>query len=170
MNNTQTTNSIIYRHPVTDEGYALHDLAKRSKTLDVNSCYHYLLLCRHFAKTCRVAVHEDRVVGYVTGYIPPEEPDTLFIWQVTVDSPFRGKGLGLGLLESLAKSLKDTHFSYLKTTITPDNKASVRLFTALARRIGAPYAFNEVFFSEEQFGESGHLAEMLFQIGPVLHL
>ena len=147
----------------------MYCLAKESKTLDVNSCYHYLLLCRHFAKTSMVAVHEENVVGFVTGYIPPEESGTLFIWQVTVASPFRGKGLALGMLESLVHTLEHDRLSYLDTTITPDNEASIHLFTALSKRLGKPHTFNEIFFSEDQFGESGHMAEMLFRIGPGLH-
>lgn len=169
MKNNDNQKKVIYRHPVTDEGYTMYCLAKASQTLDVNSCYHYLLLCRHFSKTSMVAVHDDQVVGFVTGYIPPEDPGTLFIWQVTVASEFRGRGLALGMLESLIQALESSRLSYLNTTITPDNQASIHLFTALARRMGAPHTFNEVFFSEEQFGESGHVAEKLFQIGPALH-
>lgn len=164
-----TFKSITYRNPVTHDGQFLFDLAVQSKTLDVNSCYHYMIMSRHYSGTSMVAEHEGRIVGFVTGYIPPDEPDTLFIWQVTVADSFRGKGLALGMLKALVQSLSHKKLLFLNTTITQDNRASISLFTALARNIRAPYHFNEVFFSEEQFGKSGHEAEYLFRIGPALH-
>jgi diaminobutyrate acetyltransferase len=148
----------------------MHDLAVRSRTLDVNSCYHYLIMGRHFSQTSMIAESKGRAVGFVTGYIPPEKPDTLFIWQVAVDGDCRGKGIALTMLETLTRALTGRRLSYLDTTITADNKASIALFTALARKVGAPFEFNEIFFSEAQFGKSGHSAEMLFHIGPALHL
>jgi L-2,4-diaminobutyric acid acetyltransferase len=161
--------SLVFRVPQTEDGKYLYELAVQSQTLDVNSCYHYLLLCRHFFKTSCVAELDGRVVGFVTGYIPPEEPATLFIWQVTVHDDFRGQGVALTMLDHLVRSLSGHKLDLLKTTITPDNRASINLFTALSERIGAPHRFNDIFFSEEQFGKAGHDKEMLFQIGPALH-
>ncbi|GAB6097462.1 diaminobutyrate acetyltransferase [Desulfatiferula olefinivorans] len=161
--------TIIFRHPTAEDGRFMHDLAIRSRTLDVNSCYHYLIMGRHFSQTSMAAESGGRIVGFVTGYIPPEAPDTLFIWQVAVDGECRGKGIALAMLETLTRALSGRRLSYLDTTITADNAASIALFTALARTVGAPYAFNDTFFSEGLFGKSGHAPETLFRIGPALH-
>ncbi|MBU1168004.1 MAG: diaminobutyrate acetyltransferase [Proteobacteria bacterium] len=163
-------NTISYRHPVTSDGKYFFDLAIQSETLDVNSCYHYLIQCRHFSKTSMVAEYEGEIVGFVTGHIPPDEPLTLFVWQVTVAKKFRGRGLALGMLNALVTSLKDKRITEIKTTITKENRASIQLFKALSAIIRVPHHFNDVYFSEEQFGKSGHDAEILFRIGPALHV
>ena len=52
-------------------------------TLDTNSAYMYLLFGSHFRNTSLVA-HDahGRVVGFIAAYVPPSDPDALFVWQV----------------------------------------------------------------------------------------
>lgn len=159
-------NGIFFRHPEIKDGQYFWKIAKASKTLDVNSPYHYLIMCRHFAKTCIVAEHEGEVVGFVTAYIPPDIPDTIFVWQVAVDEKHRGQGLGVQMLVTLFKSLKILNIKHLEATITPSNQASVKLFTAVARELKASFEFEKEFFSVAHFGENIHEPEILFHIGP----
>ena len=107
------TSDIIFRKPDTTDGKHLWALAKASKTLDVNSPYHYLILCRHFRHTCLVAKRQGVIVGFVTGYIPPEHSDTLFIWQVTIAEQERGKKLALNLLIHLFHQVKACNISHI---------------------------------------------------------
>jgi L-2,4-diaminobutyric acid acetyltransferase len=156
---------ISFRTPKIIDGKYLWEIAKSSKTLDVNSTYHYLIMCRHFAKTCIVAEHEGEVVGFVTAYIPPDSPDTIFVWQVAVDEKYRGHGLGIQMLVSLYKNLKILNIKHLEATITPSNQASIKLFTAVARELKASFEFEKEFFSAAHFGENVHESEILFHIG-----
>ena len=72
--------------PDVADGSALWRIAGDSGTLDLNSSYSYLLWCRDFADTSAVARDETgEPVGFVTGYVRPERPDTLLVWQVAVD-------------------------------------------------------------------------------------
>lgn len=46
---------------------------------------------------------EHGVVGFVKGYRPPKQPDTIFVWQIGVSNELQGHGLGGRMLMSLAE-------------------------------------------------------------------
>ena len=165
--NRREINGIVFRNPNTGDGKHLWEITKASGTLDVNSTYYYLVMCRHFKKTCIVAEKQGRIVGFVTAYIPSDSPDTVFVWQVAVDERERGHGLGVLLLTNILKNGTALGVKNLDATITPSNKASIGLFKAAARKLHAPFEFGREFFSAADFGQNAHEAEMLFHIGPV---
>lgn len=96
--------------PGVADGAALWRIAGDSGTLDLNSSYSYLLWCRDFADTSVVARDESgEPVGFVTGYVRPERPDTLLVWQVAVDEAHRGLGLAAALLDGLTARVARRH-------------------------------------------------------------
>ncbi|MEU6671157.1 diaminobutyrate acetyltransferase [Streptomyces sp. NPDC046727] len=159
---------LLIERPATTDGAALWRLAKESKTLDLNSSYSYLLWCRDFADTSVVArgAHGEPV-GFVTGYLRPDRPRTLLVWQVAVDPAHRGLGIAAALLDGLAARLAADHgVTELETTITPGNTASERLFTSFAERHGARVT-REVLFPAGLFPDGPHDPEVLYRIGPL---
>ncbi|MGP9021526.1 diaminobutyrate acetyltransferase [Streptomyces sp. BR1] len=151
--------------PRVEDGAAIWRIARDSEVLDLNSSYSYLLWCRDFAATSLVARDgAGEPVAFVTGYIRPERPQTLVVWQVAVDRDQRGRGLAGTLLEALTSKVADSHgVRLVETTVTPDNTASDRLFTAFAERRGtAPH--REVLFERVLFPEDGHQPEVLYRI------
>ncbi|MEU8590617.1 diaminobutyrate acetyltransferase [Streptomyces sp. NPDC048664] len=155
--------------PDVADGAALWRIAKDSRTLDLNSSYSYLLWCRDFADTT-VVVRDDsdgRPVGFVTAYLRPDRPRTLLVWQVAVDSAYRGQGLAARLLDGLTERVVRQHgVNGIETTITPGNTASERLFLSYARRHGATVD-REVLFETGQFPDGPHDPEVLYRIGPL---
>ncbi|MFD9163913.1 GNAT family N-acetyltransferase, partial [Streptomyces sp. NPDC059558] len=110
-----------------------------------------------------------RPVGFVTGYLRPDTPATLLIWQVAVDSDARGLGIAGHLLDHLtARVAAERPLDALETTISPGNTASERLFASFAERHGAQLA-REVLFAQEHFpgGAGHHDAEVLHRIAPL---
>src|SRR3546814_7010756 len=86
----------------------------RSAALDDNSLYCNLLQCSHFAGTCALAEIDGRAVGWISGYLPPEKPDTLFVWQVAVHPEARGRRVGKRLIrELLRRTRSEEHTSEL---------------------------------------------------------
>ncbi|MFF8431880.1 diaminobutyrate acetyltransferase [Streptomyces sp. NPDC016566] len=159
---------LLIDRPTVSDGAALWRLAKESKTLDLNSSYSYLLWCRDFAGTSAVARDADgEPVGFVTGYVRPDRPGTLLVWQVAVDSAHRGLGIAAALLDGLTARLADElGITRVETTITPGNTASERLFTSFAARHGADLT-REVLFSADLFPDGPHDPEVLYRIGPL---
>ncbi|WP_225829104.1 diaminobutyrate acetyltransferase [Streptomyces naphthomycinicus] len=159
---------LLIERPAPTDGAALWRLAKESKTLDLNSSYSYLLWCRDFAGTSVVARGADgEPVGFVTGYLRPDRPRTLLVWQVAVDPGHRGLGIAAALLDGLtARLAAERGVTELETTITPGNTASERLFTSFAERHGARVD-REVLFAAGLFPDGPHDPEVLYRIGPL---
>jgi L-2,4-diaminobutyric acid acetyltransferase len=159
---------LLIDRPAVTDGASLWRIAKDSKTLDLNSSYSYLLWCRDFAGTSVVARGADgEAVGFVTGYVRPEDPRTLLVWQVAVDSAYRGHGIAAALLDGLvARLAAERGVTCVETTITPGNTASERLFTSFADRHGAGLT-REVLFPTEVFPDGPHDPEVLYRIGPL---
>ncbi|MFB5664229.1 diaminobutyrate acetyltransferase [Alteribacillus sp. HJP-4] len=162
---TGTMDSLIFDKPSVEDGADMWELVKNS-TLDLNSSYKYIMMCEFFAETCVVAKENDELVGFVTAFIPPEKQDTVFVWQVGVDSSQRGKGMASRLLNALLERLQDKGVKYLEATVTPSNDASQALFKKLARTHETECEISEC-FSEELFPGEGHEAELTFRIGPI---
>ncbi|GAA2289476.1 diaminobutyrate acetyltransferase [Streptomyces kunmingensis] len=154
--------------PSVADGAAIWRIARDSKVLDLNSSYSYLLWCRDFAATSAVARDETgEVAGFVTGYIRPDRPDTLVVWQIAVDDTHRGHGLAGELLDGLiTKVAAGRQVTTVETTITPDNAASQALFLSFARRHAAGVE-RQVLFDAGLFPDDGHLSEELYRIGPI---
>jgi diaminobutyrate acetyltransferase len=155
----KTVGQLSIEIPSTSDGAEMWRIARDSLVLDVNSSYAYLLWCRDFAGTSAIARAGLDVVGFVTGYLRPETPDTLVIWQVAVDHAHRGRGLAATLLDDV---LLRSGATSLETTITADNSASIGLFTALAARWGGTLTRLPLFHSS-QFPDD-HDSEDLFRI------
>lgn len=157
---------IRLRPPSAADGAALHELVRRSPPLDLNSVYAYLLQGLHLADTCVVAETDSGLAGYVSAYLPPRTPDTLFVWQVAVAAAQRGRGLGLRMLQHLLARPGCAGVRWLETTVTPGNAASRRLFEKFAADQGCACRVRRL-FTAASFGSPSHEEEELYRIGPL---
>jgi L-2,4-diaminobutyric acid acetyltransferase len=126
------TGKLRLRAPELEDGAAVWELIKACGPLDDNSMYCNFLQCDHFSDTCVVAELDGEIVGWVSGYILPAEPETLFVWQVAVSEAARGMGVGKAMLTHLIERDACADVTQLKTTITRDNRASWALFGSIA--------------------------------------
>lgn len=161
---------IRFRAPAVEDGPEVWRLVNEVGTLDRNSSYTYLLICRDFGDTCLVAEQAGRpghLLGFVTGYRPPAHPDTVFVWQVGVSPQARGQGLASRLLDGLLRSPACREVRFLETTVTRSNEASRAMFESLARRLETELVERErEGFPARLFPEAGHEAEPRLRIGP----
>lgn len=160
--------TIALRKPTADDGKRVHALVRDCKPLDENSLYCNLLQCTHFAGTSVAAVANGELVGFISGYIRPDQQDTLFIWQVAVGQQARGRGLGRQMLGELLKRPETTKVHFIETTITPDNDASWGLFRSFTRHHNTSAEESVLFESLRHFGAK-HKGEYLLRIGPLGH-
>lgn len=167
---------VRFRPPTPSDGQALWRLAQ-DVGLDLNSPYAYVLWGDRFSATSVVA-HRPRagggddgteadggdaeILGYVTGFRPPDDPDVVFVWQIGVSARAQGRGLAARMLDEL---LARTGARWLEATVTPSNAASAALFSGTARRHGTDLD-RSVAYPEDLF-PGGHEAEILFRIGPL---
>ncbi|MEC8859424.1 MAG: diaminobutyrate acetyltransferase [Pseudomonadota bacterium] len=160
-----TNQDIQLRPPKATDGAPVHNLIRKSAFLDDNSLYCYLAICTHFAQTSVVATMGEDVVGVVTAYIPPEQPDTLFVWQVAVDTVAQKRGLASKMLNHILERDSCKAVQYVETTVTEDNAASRAMFASLARRRECEINESVMFDREEHFLNL-HDTEFKLRIGP----
>jgi L-2,4-diaminobutyric acid acetyltransferase len=153
--------TLDYRLARLEDGAALWSLA-RSNDLDENSPYAYLLWSEYFRSTTVVATDDrDAAVGFVMAFLRPDDPDTVFVWQVGVAADHRRRGIAGRLLDEL---FERTGARAVEATVTPSNSASQTLFRRFGERHGLAVAV-EPLFPEELF-PTGHEAELRFRISP----
>ena len=159
------TDGITFRKPDPSDGTAVLSLIQDCAPLDENSHYFYLVQCDQFRDTCVLAERDGEVVGWVSAHIPPNEPETIFVWQVAVSPNARGEGLGGRMLQSLIKRPDCADIEQLRTTITPGNDASWALFRSFAKRIGAEVDDEPHFLEGEHFDgehDTEHMVTLSF--------
>ncbi len=138
-----------------------------SQAVDTNSPYSFLMLVEYLADTCAVAVDEEgATAGFVTGFRLPNDPETLFIWQIAVADTHRGIGLGTQLLRAVAERPAVPRLRFLEATVTPDNDASASLFRGFARDPDTECLEEALFETADFPGGHDHDAEVRFRIGP----
>jgi len=157
--------SYHFREPSKEDGAKIWEFINYTKTMDLNSAYSYIMLGHFFSDTCVIAEDKDEIIGFVSAFRLPQDPDTIFVWQVAVHDGYRGEGIGRKLLKELLKRESCKNVRYLEATVSPTNIASQSLFKGLSRYLGCPCEISDC-FPEELFPESGHEAEQTYRVGP----
>jgi L-2,4-diaminobutyric acid acetyltransferase len=156
------TGKLRLRKPESEDGAQIWDLIRECKPLDENSVYCNLLQCDHFRDTCVVAELDGDIVGWISGYLVPNE-DALFVWQVAVSEKARGMGLGGLMLDEIFGREECDDANILKTTITEDNEASWALFKKFAKRHGGELE-DEAHYTKDDHFEGRHDTEHMVTI------
>ena len=151
--------------PAPEDGVDVHDLIAACPPLDTNSLYANLIQCSHFSRTCALARHEGKAVGWVSGHIIPDEPETFFLWQVAVHEKGRGQRLAHRMVADIFSRPECGRVTRMKTTITRDNEASWGLFRSIARALDAELGESEGFDEACHF-KGRPASEVLVTIGP----
>ena len=141
------------RMPTPKDGAVIWELVRACKPLDENSMYCNVIQCDHFAETCVLAEVAGKTVGWVSAYVMPKDPKTLFVWQVAVAEEARGLGLGTLMLKTILGRDACSGVRRVQTTITSDNEASWALFRKFGKAEGnkldeRPYYRQELHFQD----------------------
>lgn len=145
---------------------AVYRLIASCPPLDTNSSYCNLLQCSHFAATSVAAEKDGQLLGFISGYIIPDRPDTLFIWQVAVSEHARGIGLASRMLDHIVTRQHCKSIQYLETTITQNNAASWALFRRFASAQNTDFT-SSTWMEKDKHFSGQHDSEELVRIGPL---
>jgi L-2,4-diaminobutyric acid acetyltransferase len=161
---------IVIRPPNEKDAIEIWRLIETSDRLDHNSHYCYLLLTKHFRNTCALAELNGELFGFQSGYILPDSPATLFLWQVVVKAEMRGQGIASRLIVNILERLRSRYpVKFIEATITPSNDASQALFRSLAKKLGAECNIIKGFLPKDLLPAElkSHESEDLWRIGPI---
>lgn len=95
----------------------------------------------------RVALLEDRVVGFIHGNFDPENEHEEFracIWRINVDAEVQGQGVGRFLAESLAAEAKRRGFDRITVLWEPDEEGPGEFFHRIGFRDVGETAYGDV--------------------------
>ncbi|OAN67810.1 diaminobutyrate acetyltransferase [Sulfitobacter sp. EhC04] len=151
------------RMPQAKDGAAIWELVQSCQPLDENSMYCNMIQCDHFAETCVLAELKGEVVGWVSAYVMPNDPETLFVWQVAVSEKARGTGLGTLMLQAIANRDACDEVTRLQTTITADNEASWALFRKFGKIQGSKLDA-QAYYTQALHFQNQHKTEHLVTI------
>jgi L-2,4-diaminobutyric acid acetyltransferase len=159
---------VVIREPTVEDGLALHDLIRRLPPLSENSVYCNILQCGHFSETCAVVERKgeggNELVGFVSGYIHPRQPDTYFLWQIGVHEHGRGRALGRRMIQHILARPRCRDITALEATASSNNAASHAMFDAVARAEGARLEVRGGYYRPDLFGPDNGVAEDLIRI------
>ncbi|WP_394144116.1 diaminobutyrate acetyltransferase [Vibrio atypicus] len=153
----------VFLEPTAQDGDDVYRLIGECPPLDVNSSYCNFLQSTHFSSTCVITRCDGDIAGFISGYRKPNDPETLFVWQVAVSPRYRGKGLAFSMLRELLQrdGLKDIRT--VETTITKENEASWALFKKLDKQNGQRGEVS-TFLDEDKHFKGKHDTEFLYRI------
>lgn len=155
----------VFRAPVPEDGPAVWKLVENTAGLDSNSIYYYTLWFRDFANGSLVATVDDELVGFLTGYRRPDEPDTYFVWQTAVNPRHGIPFLGVKLFQAVADQQVANGARYVEATVSAENKAIIMVLKQFAKKHSA-HIETRVLFPSSLFADSHH-DEILYRIGPL---
>ena len=156
---------VSIRLPRPEDGPRVWRLVTATGALDNNSLYANLLQCSHFTTTCALAEIDGEIVGWMSAYVPPRQPDTLFVWQICVADAARGQGLAQRLISAVLARSENAALHHVECTITPSNSASWALFGKVADTLEADLNSQPHFLSETHLSGLQE-SEMRVTIGP----
>lgn len=161
----QRRTDLLFRQPDSGDGKDVWQLVNDCEPLDENSLYCNLIQCDHFDETCVVAERssDGKLVGWISAYILPNDPETLFVWQVAVDPSAQGQGVAKRMLTHLLQREACSDVRVLQTTITADNEASWALFKSIARAHGGDVS-HEPHFRRDTHFDGEHATEHMLTI------
>ncbi|MEU5092822.1 diaminobutyrate acetyltransferase [Streptomyces sp. NPDC021356] len=165
--NTAAKKQAVFRAPIPQDGPAVWQMVEDTPGLDSNSVYYYSLWFRDFADGSLVATVDDELVGFLTGYRRPDEPETYFVWQTAVNPRHGIPFLGVKLFQEAADQQVANGARYVEATVSAENKAIIMVLKQYAKKHSAPVE-TRVLFPGSLFADSeGHHDEVLYRIGPL---
>ena len=157
--------SVTFQSPNLSHAKGIIALVKSTPRLDTNSEYVYALWCSHFAEHSVVAIRDNSVIGFLTGFRSPRQTDTYFLWQ-TATMPRHGvAGLGVEMIDFAVRRELGRGAKRIEASVDNQNKAIRMLMKTLAKRLSG-HIEEELLYSGDLLSAGGedHHDEMLMRI------
>ncbi|QUH05534.1 diaminobutyrate acetyltransferase [Saccharopolyspora erythraea] len=156
---------VVFRTPEPKDGQAVWEMVSNDRQLDTNSPYYYTMWFRDFAHESLVATVRDEIVGFLTGYRRPDEPETYVVWQEAVRPRHGIPNLGVDIFEHAAAQQIADGAKYVEATVSANNKPIIWVLKKFAKAHAAEVETGVLFPSDYFPGE--HHDEVLYRIGPI---
>ncbi|PMB77169.1 MAG: ribosomal-protein-alanine N-acetyltransferase [Fervidicoccus fontis] len=82
-----------------------------------------------FPELFLIARHEERIVGYIAGFM--EKEDRGHIASIAVRQEYRGRGIGRKLLEEEENKMRNLNVKEVVLEVSENNEVAIRLYTSM---------------------------------------
>jgi L-2,4-diaminobutyric acid acetyltransferase len=110
-----------------------------------------------------VAICNNEIIGFLIGYLKPNDPNCLFLWQGFVLEKFRKKSITSTMVKKLLNSEISQVVKSVEATICPSNIPSIKLIESITKEKKGRLKTTE-FISAENFKGTSHEQELLYRI------
>jgi ribosomal protein S18 acetylase RimI-like enzyme len=118
--------------PVREKDFfEIMNLASKCDPIPIERDSIYHLFTKYFANTCFVAEMDDKIVGYILGFISQLEKNIAYIHNICVSPDFRRKKIGSSLYQKFFQNMKKEKCQRIFLIINPINRLSIRYHESL---------------------------------------
>lgn len=107
------------------------DLASKCDPIPVERDSIYHLFTKYFTNTCFVAEKDNKIVGYILGFISQLEKNVAYIHNICISPDFRRKKIGSSLYQKFFQNMKKEKCQKIFLIINPTNKLSISYHESL---------------------------------------
>lgn len=153
---------ITIRSACGSDSPLLRSLAAACGTLDVHTPYTYWVACRYHGSSIFILEDAGEPVGYVMAL---DNPDCVFLWQIGILAPYRGKGLSQ-LLYAHVMDYAAAARKPLQVTIAPENKASLGALESCCRSRGLSIQVKDTLRLTDRIDPDFRETEIIYCVDP----
>lgn len=157
--------NVIFTRPEACHAQEVKTLVDENEQLDSNSLYIYLIWCSFFSQNSAIAIKNNEVISFVTGFRKPDDPETYFLWQTAAKKRHGVANLGLNLILYAVEKEIENGIKAIEASVNKKNTPIVMLMKTLNKRVGGDLSTTSL-FSSEQLSHEGmqHHEETLIRI------
>lgn len=153
------------RSPRVPDAQAIWRLARDSDNTSLHHAHLYLMWCHNFPRTSLITTVDDHVKGFLLGYQRQDHPETLVVWQDTVDPTCEIPELRLRMLNEIVARNASQGVNYLETMVKADDKEPIPILEHFARQYAAQIMRHPL-VDADPFPHD-HANQLLYKIGPL---
>lgn len=114
--------------PSNDDFIEIQKLIGELKGLVQHPVHFYKIMIHYFGNSFFIIKKDDKIIGFVWGFVSQTNKDILFLWQIGVIKEFRGKNIAQKLVERFIEYAKDNNCKKVHATVETGNIASWKMF------------------------------------------
>lgn len=123
----------VLRPPLPEDGAAVSSLARTADQEAIGDLLGELAVFDDYKEFSVIAELDGDLVGAILAYLLPYDPETLFIWQVSVSESEADKGLASLMLGQVMRREACIEVTRVQTVITSNDERTWALFRRFAR-------------------------------------
>lgn len=114
-----------------EDFFEIMNLASKCNPIPIERDSIYHLFTRYFTDTCLVAEKDNKIVGYMLGFISQVDRKVAYIHNICVSPEFRRKKIGSILYGKFFQNMKKKNCQRIFLIINPINKLSINYHESL---------------------------------------